>query len=891
MSDKPQPATPPANPRPASPYRPIKVNPEPSPRSTVPSNTPPVFGRPMGASTAQRRRRRVARSGEPAGTVTALVRNDSEAELMLYGTIGVDWWSGEGITGQSVDDALRNLGDVQSIVMRVNSGGGDVFEATAIYNILVKHPATIRVEIEGVAASAATLISMAGDKIHIAENAYFMIHQARGMAWGTSRELRDYLKLLDNADAAIRLTYSRRTGLTDAKLVKLMDHDNWMTAKEAKELGFVDVVDKAKDVEPHAKPKQSSDTRLSLLSPDRISQVRENLAAMVGHVGQGSPAMRIAADASDPSLPPQEPSLEDSSMDPILLAACIAAGMDPNLDANAAMSWYQKNLVAVQPFLNRLVNAQSQDSAPAQAPATQTATAGATDGGNAGGGPLTLEAIGSFLDERERRSAEAAANWRNEVDATLALAFPHEPPATLQSECYGLRDQGITAVRAAILKYRTEAQQSTNVGISVNLTPNQPRDRHYAAIRDGLLVKAMRNFAAPQPRIEQIDGRWQRVEPTVEDVIGRHLPQGQRAQGWEDFARMSPMDIARECLLVDGYRHEQLRRLPKSQIAMVALGFGRNIGILAAEAGLHTSGSLAIITRDAMNKSLLVGYTEAPSTWRGPMRQAASVSDFKNIHRVKLSSASNVPMWPDNSVPDQVKLSNEEETYAVEAYAETISFSWRLLANDDIDAISRHPQLLGAAMKRTINTVAWQSILKNPVMADGQTLFLASATGKRHRSNLTTGAAVPTNESIGTMRSKMRQMRGLNKPDGSEGDDILNIEPVYIVGPSALEEVILKQVLSGADPAAGGNSAVYNTARSLTPVIEPLLDANSAKAWYLFASPNQVDTAEVTFLEGQEEPFTHDWVDDQTMAQNYTIVQTFAAKAIDNRGMQKHAGE
>jgi hypothetical protein len=133
-------------------------------------------------------------------------------------------------------------------------------------------------------------------------------------------------------------------------------------------------------------------------------------------------------------------------------------------------------------------------------------------------------------------------------------------------------------------------------------------------------------------------------------------------------------------------------------------------------------------------------------------------------------------------------------------------------------------------------------------------------------------------------------MRGLNTPEGSESDDVLNLTPTFIVGPSALEETIMKQVFSGADPAAGGNSAVYNTARTLQPVIEPLLDANSATAWYLFASPGRVDTVEVTFLEGQETPVTHEHLDHQTMAINYTIMQTFAAKAIDHRGIQRHDG-
>ena len=424
--------------------------------------------------------------------------------------------------------------------------------------------------------------------------------------------------------------------------------------------------------------------------------------------------------------------------------------------------------------------------------------------------------------------------------------------------------------------------------MSVNLSRSQPFQRKIAAIQCGLLIRAFSNFVAQGSRLVKVDGRFERVEATPEFMLEKHVPQKDRPQDSDLFARMRLIDLSAELLMAEGWPRDAVLRMPEPQRAMAALGFTRRVG--PVDSAVHTTGSLAIITQDAVNKSLLAGYEEAPQTWRGPLRQGTSVSDFKTIHRVKLGAAGNLPVWNDNTAPELAKLSNEQETYAVEARAETLSFSWKSIVNDDIDALSRRPQLLGDAAGRTVNYVAWQSVLANPTMADGQALFLETPAGNRKRSNLTTGAATPTNTTIGAMKSKMRQMRGLNTPEGAEGDDILNLEPRFIVAPSALEEVVLKQVFSDADPASGGNSAVYNTSRTLTPIIEPLLDADSETAWYLFASPGRVDTAEVTFLEGQETPYTHEWMDDATMAQNFTILQTFAAKAIEHRGMQKHAG-
>ena len=133
-------------------------------------------------------------------------------------------------------------------------------------------------------------------------------------------------------------------------------------------------------------------------------------------------------------------------------------------------------------------------------------------------------------------------------------------------------------------------------------------------------------------------------------------------------------------------------------------------------------------------------------------------------------------------------------------------------------------------------------------------------------------------------------MTGVNTPEEQVGEDILNITPRFIVGPAALEGTILQLVRSIADPADNKSSAVYNTAGYLQTVIEPLLDGNSSTAWYLFADPNRVDTVEVTFLQGQETPATYDWIDNETLSRNVMIVQTFEAKALDHRGVQKHAG-
>lgn len=823
------------------------------PRKTTPAAMLPVrprggvFGRPVAHATSKHKK----------ATLTASKNDANEGEMLLFGSIGADWF-GEGITAQSFNDELQNLGDVDKITLRINSGGGDVFEATAIYNMLVKHDAEVIIEIEGVAASAATLIAMAGDKVHISENAHFMIHAASGMAWGNAEEIRQYLKLLDNADGLIRLTYSARTSLSDSELLEMMSTDNWMTAQEAKDHGFVDVIDEAKRVKPHVTKASASN-----VAQEKVALSPERLAAFTGNLQTLAAMVRPAASLTNTtggSPQPVTPVSKERKMNAKLRAKCVAAGMSDKLTDEQANAWFDENMDKVL-------------TAKVEAPKTPEAVIEQTV---AAAGAVNIQAE---LQKWENARAEKRKAWRKEVDANISLAFGDAVPAGLKEQCYDLQEEGVDSVRAKVQQAKKDADtQIADGGIRINFKPTQPRDNHIAAIRTGVMARCLSNFISAED-----------VKLTPSQILEKHLPEKDRPNGWSDFAQMPLSKIAEQCLLADGLTYDQINRLNVTQIAQASLGFYRQAGVRAS-AAIHTTGSLAEITRDAVNKSLLAGYQEAPQTWRGPGRQATSVSDFKDIHRVKLGAAANLPVWNDNTAPEKAKLSNEKEKYAVEARAETLSFSWRLIVNDDLDALSRRPQLLGDAAARTVNAVFWQQVTSNPTMADAQALFLETPAGNRKRSNYITGSATPTNSTIGSMKKLMRLMHGLNTPEGNEGDDVLNLTPSFIVGPAALEELILKQVLSGADPASGGNSAVYNTARQLTPVIEPLLDADSATAWYLFASPGRVDTVEVTFLQGQETPFAHEWMDDETMCQNYTIVQTFAAKAIDHRGIIKHKG-
>ncbi|MHB8953349.1 MAG: phage major capsid protein [Pirellulaceae bacterium] len=400
------------------------------------------------------------------------------------------------------------------------------------------------------------------------------------------------------------------------------------------------------------------------------------------------------------------------------------------------------------------------------------------------------------------------------------------------------------------------------------LSTSSARDKLVSEIRANFLAKAFDHIGCSRATQEKLS------------------PESLRPR---EFTHNSLLDLCRVCLIADGYDSSAINKLSNPDLAKAAFGFVNATSLPRNESTMVT-GSLAEITRDAVNKSLLAGYEESPQTWKGPMRQAASVPDFKQIHRIRLGAVGNLPIWSDNTKPEEAKLSNEKVSYAVEARAEKVSFSWQLFVNDDLDALVRVPKLMGDAAARTVNAVAWAQLTSNPVMPYDSVALFAVATGARKRTNLSTGSAVPTTATLGAMTALMRLMRGLNTPEGNESDDVLNLTPRYLVVPASLETTAKVLVTSSGEPAATFSAGVFNPNARFSLVVEPLLDASSTTAWYLFADPVRVDTVEVCFLQGQETPVTNDWIDPETLSRNFTIVQTFGARAIDHRGVQKHAG-
>jgi ATP-dependent protease ClpP protease subunit len=166
-----------------------------------------------------------------------------EAVILIYEEIGESWWSGSGISAKRFAEDLKTLGDgIETLNVRINSPGGDVFDGAAIKTQLEQHPATVNVFIDGLAASAASYIAMAGKTIQISDNALFMIHNAQGGVLGNAADMRQMAELLDKIDSTIAAMYTRRTKQPANTIKDWMAAETWFKAEEAVKYGFADQI-------------------------------------------------------------------------------------------------------------------------------------------------------------------------------------------------------------------------------------------------------------------------------------------------------------------------------------------------------------------------------------------------------------------------------------------------------------------------------------------------------------------------------------------------------------------------------------------------------------------------------------------------------------------------
>ncbi|UXB42252.1 Clp protease ClpP [Stenotrophomonas maltophilia] len=172
-------------------------------------------------------------------SIRAAVEDQEDRTIGIYDVIGEDWWTGGGFTAKRMSAALRSLGK-GPVTVAINSPGGDMFEGLAMYSMLREHPGEVTVKVMGIAASAASIIAMAGDHVQIARAGFLMIHNCWLMAAGNRHELREIADQLEPFDQAMADVYAARTGEDLKAMQKLMDSESYIGGSAAVSQGFAD---------------------------------------------------------------------------------------------------------------------------------------------------------------------------------------------------------------------------------------------------------------------------------------------------------------------------------------------------------------------------------------------------------------------------------------------------------------------------------------------------------------------------------------------------------------------------------------------------------------------------------------------------------------------------
>ena len=332
------------------------------------------------------------------------------AEVLIYGPIGEDWY-GNGVTAKQFRDDLKSAGDVSEIVVRVNSPGGEVFDGIAIYNELRAHKARKIVQVDGYAASIATVIAMAGDEIVLGTGTAMMIHGPSTFAWGPADTMRETADMLDKVAVGMVDAYARfNKTLAREDIEALMTGgDHWYTAAEAIKAGFATRM--AEEQEP------TDSTEATSAFKKAFAQVREQFSA---------PTLRIAAQLNPPALAvtpaiPATPK-EESVMTPEQIEAAKAAARAEALQAEAARvseirAMFQPHSVQHLGLMSECVGDQSCTAADASKKLLAALAADATP---------TAGATHNVLDQRDKFIAGAS-------NAILARIDPGKGGEKLQA--------------------------------------------------------------------------------------------------------------------------------------------------------------------------------------------------------------------------------------------------------------------------------------------------------------------------------------------------------------------------------------------------------------------------------------------------------------------------
>ena len=280
------------------------------------------------------------------------------------------------------------------------------------------------------------------------------------------------------------------------------------------------------------------------------------------------------------------------------------------------------------------------------------------------------------------------------------------------------------------------------------------------------------------------------------------------------------------------------------------------------------------ILENVLRKSLRAAYAEIPTDWP-KFCSRMTVADYKQISLTSLSEAPDLVQRYEGEEIDYGTLSENRETATLVDYDKGLKFTRRSMINDDLNAFSRIPKILGQAAARKEDDVAFAILTANAALVQDSIALFDAAT---HDNYITAGGA-PSISTLNVGAAKLGTQKGIG------GASYLNIVPKSILIPVALMGTTKQLIASTVDPAATYGHAANIWANRLEIVANPRLDASNAAGWYLAADPGLVDTIAVIFLQEEQTPVVKQEVEFDTDDLKFAVRHSVVAKAIDYRGL------
>jgi len=589
---------------------------------------------------------------------------------------------------------------------------------------------------------------------------------------------------------------------------------------------------------------------------DRVATLDQVLAELLG--GHGTPAGVTPTTTGATARPALPPGLENHSMDPQLLTALIRLG------AITAAATPEQAESARQTLLT-MAGCDLAASVADQLTALQR-VGGPVAQVSATAAPAPAHAIASPV------AAAPVANTSGTLSVADAIAMVRVSAldAAAQLDLIGqLTSSADPLTPQAVLgriQQQTQASQPA-AGVRIGVAEAEA-DKFLTAGRDALLQRA-----------------W-----------GGNLPQQLWSNAAQDFvAWQAPRrtnhhlaslpNLARQSLIVAGFDARTVNTLANSEVARLAMGADpADFGILRAEgAAFNGRAQFTNLLYDAANVMLRRSYAEATSTFQAWARRGESLPDFKPVNKVIAGELSDPQVIPENGTFEETTMLDGREPYSLNTWGERFSITWQTIVDDRLSALTDIPAKQGAAMRRKQNRIVYQVLKDNAALSnDGVALFHAT------HNNLTgTGTALSV-AAFNVAYALMAKQTGLNS------SVFVAVEPRYLLVPPAIRGTALELLSSTSNPAASNSNVNNIWQNGLQPIVDVELSAaasgGSDTAWYLAADSATVDTVEYAYLQGLETPAFERQTMFDRLAVAFRVYQSFAAKAIDFRGLYKNVG-